>query len=329
MMNHSAFQISVVVPSYNMALTLPRAIQSAAQQSLPPLEILVVDDGSTDSTVEVLKNLQAKMPLLRFITQENGGNAAAKNTGIRNAQGNWIGFLDADDEWLPDRLIKQTELLAREPDCCWAAGAYQRIRIAKGKENVCGKIRVGHDVNNESKDFFDALSMIAGPTSLWIGTVLAKKTALQDLGLFDETLAGCDDTDFWVQMALNHPRIAFVKQPIAKYTVAQIGSLTSLAASQVEPSRLTFFSKLKRYSETAEGVETKSICHKILQKEVGTYVRALARSGNPGAAKRVIQWSQSNNMPGLPWKYTLAASLPAPVIRAARSAWHYARGKLR
>ena len=329
MMNHSAFRVTVVVPSYNMALTLPRAIQSAARQSLPPLEILVIDDGSTDSTVEVLKDLQSKIPLLRFITQKNGGNAAAKNTGVRNAQGDWIGFLDADDEWLPDRLIKQTELLEREPDCCWAAGAYQRIRIAHGKENVCGKIRVGNDVRHSSKDFFDALSMIAGPTSLWIGTVLAKKTTLQELGLFDETLSGCDDTDFWVRMALNHPQVAFVKQPIAKYTVAQAGSLTSLAASQVEPSRLTFFSKLKRYSEAAQGVETKSICRKILQKEVGTYVRALARSGNPGAAKRVIQWSQSNNMPGLPWKYTLAASLPAPVIRAARSVWHYVRGKLR
>ncbi|MCH2181430.1 MAG: glycosyltransferase family 2 protein [Mariniblastus sp.] len=326
--NLDSFRISVVIPSFNMATTLTRAIESAARQTLQPLEILVVDDGSTDPTREVLQKLQATIPALRFVTQENAGNAAAKNTGIRQARGEWIGFLDADDAWLPQRLEKQVELLAHQPDCVWAAGAYQRIRLVNDEERPCGKIRVGQDVYREASHFFDALQMIYGPTSLWIGTVLAKKTALQELGLFDPRLSGCDDTDLWVQMALRHPRIAFVKQPVAKYTVAQAGSLTSLAAGQLEPSRLTFFNKLKQYSETATGNREQTICQGVLQREIGTYVKALTRAGNPSAAREILRWSRSNQMPRPSRKYTWATALPAPVLRAARSAWHCLKGKL-
>ncbi len=329
-MTHSdPFRISIVIASYNMAATLPRAIRSAANQTLLPLEILIVDDGSTDETQNVLQTLQSEIPMMRVIRQENLGTAVAKNTGVRQAQGNWIGFLDADDAWMPNRLKIQTELLLRDPNCYWSAGAYQRIQIVNGQEKEHGDLRLGSEILQSEEDFFDALSLMAGSTSIWIGTVLAKKTALEEQGLFDEQLYGSDDRFCSIQLALHCPRIAFIRQPIAKYTVAQAGSVTSVAARQIEPSRFTFFEKLNANLQAITDETKRAQYSVILQKEISAYVKALTRSGNPAAARQVIQWAQANRMPKIPWKHRLAAQLPATSIKASRAIWLFIRGSLR
>jgi succinoglycan biosynthesis protein ExoO len=102
---------SVIIPAYNVSSIVERAIRSAAMQTLPPLEILVIDDCSTDNTVEVVKGLRREIPSLRLLsTSANGGPSAARNVGLRAAKGDWIGLLDADDAWKPGRLERLSEV---------------------------------------------------------------------------------------------------------------------------------------------------------------------------------------------------------------------------
>jgi succinoglycan biosynthesis protein ExoO len=102
---------SVIIPAYNVSGNVDRAIRSAAAQTLPPLEILVIDDCSTDNTVEVVQALSREIPSLRlYSTPVNGGPSGARNVGLRAAKGDWIGLLDADDAWKPGRLQRLLEV---------------------------------------------------------------------------------------------------------------------------------------------------------------------------------------------------------------------------
>ena len=102
---------SVIIPAYNVSGIIGRAIRSAAAQTSPPLEILVIDDCSTDNTVEVVRALAAEIPSLRLLsTPANGGPSAARNVGLRAAKGDWIALLDSDDAWKPGRLKRLSEV---------------------------------------------------------------------------------------------------------------------------------------------------------------------------------------------------------------------------
>ena len=102
---------SVIMPAYNVSGIIGRAIRSVAAQTLPPLEILVIDDCSTDDTVEVVTALRREIPSIRLLsTRVNGGPSAARNVGLREAKADWIALLDADDAWKPDRLKRLSEV---------------------------------------------------------------------------------------------------------------------------------------------------------------------------------------------------------------------------
>ena len=102
---------SVIIPAYNVSGIIERAIRSAAAQTFPPLEILVIDDCSTDNTVEVVEALGREIPSLRLLsTPVNGGPSAARNVGLRAAKADWIALLDADDAWKPGRLKRLSEV---------------------------------------------------------------------------------------------------------------------------------------------------------------------------------------------------------------------------
>jgi succinoglycan biosynthesis protein ExoO len=103
--------VSVIIPAYNVSGIVERAIRSAAAQTLPPLEILVIDDCSTDNTVDVLRTLGREIPSLRVLsTPTNGGPSIARNVGLREAKADWIALLDSDDAWKPGRLKRLSEV---------------------------------------------------------------------------------------------------------------------------------------------------------------------------------------------------------------------------
>lgn len=127
--------ISVIIPAYNYAHLLPRAIDSALAQAADDIELIVVNDGSQDNTAELLAEYASRHPGLRAINQENAGAAAARNRGIQEAHGRYALLLDADDELLPDALSHLRELIRQRPDAGMFLGAQISV-FPDGKERI-------------------------------------------------------------------------------------------------------------------------------------------------------------------------------------------------
>ncbi len=200
----SVFDISVIIPSYNRIQTIKPALHSVIQQSIPACEIIVVDDGSTDQTNQLM---QEQFPEIRLIRQKNQGVSAARNRGIREATGNWIAFLDSDDTWLMDKLSLQVEEIKKNPKhpLChtnefWVRNG-KRVNPMKKHEKKGGFI------------FQNCLPRcVISPSS-----TLIKKDLFDQVGVFDETLPACEDYDLWLRICARYP-VAYIAQPlVTKY----------------------------------------------------------------------------------------------------------------
>lgn len=218
--------ISVVIPAYNSAAHLARALDSVLAQTRPAEEILVVDDGSTDATAEVARSYG---DAVRLITQANAGAAAARNTGIRAARGDWIAFLDADDEWLPGRLAIQTDILTRRPDLVWVSGNYTTCSCSEQRQAVfiTPQKAQAYLTQGQAADF---LAVYAAGLSGHTDTMLIRREVLIEAGLFDPSLKKAEDIDLWWRIAYRHPTVGFAAEPLAVY---HLGTPQSLNKNQM------------------------------------------------------------------------------------------------
>ena len=196
--------ISVVIPSYNRKDFLKRSIDSAINQTKKPLEIIVVDDGSTDGTETMIKS---DYNFVKFIKQKNKGVSAARNIGIKVSIGEWICFLDSDDEWKKDKLEKQINAMKSNP----------RYKFFHSNEIW---IKNGLRINQKKKhkkyggDIFDkCLDMCRiSPSS-----VMIDKTVFDEVGNFNENLVVCEDYELWLRICDKY-RVFFIDEPlIIKY----------------------------------------------------------------------------------------------------------------
>jgi glycosyltransferase involved in cell wall biosynthesis len=169
--------ISVIIPVYNGEAFLPQAITSVRGQDYSPLEIIVIDDGSTDGTPDLVKDLGGD---IRYIYQEHRGPAAARNTGIKTANGELIAFLDVDDLWPPDKLASQVPYLVADDDLQVVLGRTQ-IVFLPGAERKAFRF--------ESPD-----NDIMG---IFLGCGLYRRSAFTKVGLFDESLRYAEDHDWF------------------------------------------------------------------------------------------------------------------------------------
>jgi glycosyltransferase involved in cell wall biosynthesis len=190
--------VSVIIPSYNYARYLGEAIDSALGQTLPPLEVIVVDDGSTDDTPDVLAKYGDRIRVLR---QKNAGVAVARNSGIAAARGEYVAFLDADDVWLPRKLELQ---MARFD------GSIGLVHCGVEFGSAIQLPRVEGDVA-------DALlllepDVIHAPGS----TVVVPKRVAEEVGGFDPSLPASEDWDFIYRVA-TRTRVAAVPEPLVHY----------------------------------------------------------------------------------------------------------------
>jgi glycosyltransferase involved in cell wall biosynthesis len=192
--------VSVVIPAYNYARFLPRAIESALTQSHSPFEIIVVDDGSTDDTQAVVARYTG--PRVRCVHQQNAGLSAARNTGIREARFPYVAFLDADDEWRPDFLA-----------ACIAA--FQKLGGEFGIV-ACGAERIdaaGAPLDTKTfsldGDFEITARDLIVRTRFMPSAVVARRDIFQRCGFFDTTLRSSEDRDMWIRAAARW-RIHFI-----------------------------------------------------------------------------------------------------------------------
>ena len=210
-----SMRISVVIPAYNAGRYIGRAIDSVLAQTRPAEEIIVVDDGSTDHTAEIAG---AYGDRIRFIRQENAGASVARNTGIAAATGNWIAFLDADDEWLPEKLRLQTEHLERNPDLTWTTANYVRCYCDSNRRE---DDLAGERLNNAEavlngreyfQSYFQAYQAFAKGHTI---TMLVSRELIIKAGLFARGQARINDYDMWLRIAYVRPRLGFLCQPLA------------------------------------------------------------------------------------------------------------------
>ena len=196
--------ISVVIPSYNRKEFLKRSIDSAINQTKKPFEIIVVDDGSTDGTETMIKS---DYDFVKFIKQKNKGVSAARNIGIKVSIGEWICFLDSDDEWKKDKLEKQINAMKSNPGYkffhsneIWIKNG---IRINQKKKHK----KYGGDIFDKCLDMCRI-----SPSS-----VMIYKTVFDEVGNFNEDLVVCEDYELWLRICDKY-RVFFIDEPlIIKY----------------------------------------------------------------------------------------------------------------
>ena len=193
-------KISVVIPTYNRKHTLPRALDSVLAQSYQPFEIIVIDDGSTDGTANWFSN---NYPSIQSISQSNQGVSAARNAGIKQSRGDWIAFLDSDDEWLPTKLAKQIETLKVNPEFLFCHTNEIWIRNGARVNQQKKHQKYGGHIFEKCLD----ICRVSPSSSLF------HKSVLDDVGLFDESLKVCEDYDLWLRISANYP-VLFLDEPL-------------------------------------------------------------------------------------------------------------------
>lgn len=199
-------RVSVVIPARNAAGTLARAIRSVLAQSEPAYEIIVVDDASEDATRTVAETF----PQVQLISRnKSGGAAAARNAGIRAAQSSWIAFLDADDEWLPEKLERQNRL---------CRGGVSLVFCASEEFGADG-VSLGDTFRGGPVDCsMGAWRSLLKTNFIATPTVIAPRRVLLEMGGFDEQFAVGEDQDMWIRLALAG-RVAYVPETLARIHV--------------------------------------------------------------------------------------------------------------
>lgn len=181
-------KVSVIIPSYNRASYLKRAIESVLKQELPAHELIVVDDGSTDETADLLSSYKGQITVIRH--ERNRGVSAARNSGLAVATGNWIGFLDSDDEWHTNKLLSQVRFLEKHPYYRWLQSLERWVRNGKElrPETVYQK-----PLGWAFKEGLERC--VVSATS-----VLIHRSLFDRFGGFDTVLPACEDYDLWLRL---------------------------------------------------------------------------------------------------------------------------------
>lgn len=196
--------ISVIIPTHNRAQLLPRALNSVLSQSLTPREILVIDDGSTDDTEHLLGN---DYPQVRHLRQQNRGVSRARNAGIAATRGEWLAFLDSDDEWLPRKLERQREALACAP----------QYRICHTDEIWIRRGRRVNPMKKHAKHGGEIYQHCLPRCVISPSSVMIHRSLFAQLGDFDEDLPSCEDYDLWLRICSLH-RVLYIPQAqLVKY----------------------------------------------------------------------------------------------------------------
>jgi len=199
--------VSVIIATYNRAPIISQSIESVLAQTFKDYEIIVVDDGSSDGTKQLMRERFAGK--LVYIRKEvNGGLSAARNTGVKAARGRYVAILDDDDLWLPEKLKMQVGLIEEQPSL---GLVYCNSLTINEHDEVKGEIK-----GSKRGALFDELlsSNCLGPPS----GVLVPKTVLAQVGYFDENLSALEDWDLWIRVSQLYD-IDFVDMPLLRYRV--------------------------------------------------------------------------------------------------------------
>ncbi len=245
--------VSVIIPTYNRKQSVVRAVESVLGQSFRDFELIVVDDGSTDGTTDLLQSIyQSK---IRLLTQRQHGVSAARNNGTEQSSGRYLSFLDSDDYWHQDKLKVQVDFHQQNPQC----------QISQTEEHW---IRHGKRVNPRQKH--QKPTGYIFPQSLHLCTVspssvMIRKSLFDEAGRFDERLKACEDYDLWLRLTASHPVELIQKKLLTKVG----GHQDQLSAKYPAMDRFRLYSLCKAFlSGVLNEIQLEEVRQVIFEKLV-------------------------------------------------------------
>ena len=297
-------RVTVIIPTYNRASMVPRAIRSVLDQTISDLELIVVEDASPDNTAEVVSRIED--PRLRLVRlAKNGGDWHARNVAIAQARGEWVAFLDDDNEWLPDKLERQFARIEQGPE---RDAAVINCRFQLVTEDGPQPVR-GTGQRPEG----DVLDLALGAKQVIIPSAhMVKRSALLAVGGFEESLVGLGDYDLWVRLALAGYRFASAPEVLViKYEAHEHISADPVVRVRAFRGRDRRWGALTRerfgVDEYRRWRRNSSKKHARAHRK---HVRRIMRSGS-----RAQAWRYARRMvPGLPWGASFVAKALAVAL---------------
>ncbi len=213
-------KVSIVISTYNRSNLLREAVESVLAQTYSPLEVIVVDDGSTDDTAAVMAAYAGRV---QYIRQDNAGVSAARNRGFAAAQGDLIGFLDDDDIFLPQKIERQVALLAAQPELGLVHCRYYIMGSDGTYLSKVGLLPSG-----------EVLEQLVCQNFLWMSGPLIRRERLEAAGGFDPALSSAADYDLWVRIAGAGYPFGCVQEPVGAYRVHANSMVTNMALTERE-----------------------------------------------------------------------------------------------
>src|SRR5664279_1743831 len=278
--------ISVIIPTYNRATVLPRAIDSVFAQKGAEFELIIVDDGSTDNTKSLYEirhteygekessvRRTTSAVRVRLLSQSNRGPSAARNLGIQHAEGEWIALLDSDDAWEPGKLVAQMKFFKENPD----------YRICQTEEIW---IRNGKRVNPMKKHqkfggwiFEKCLPLcVVSPSA-----VMMHRKLFDEIGLFDESLPACEDYDLWLRIAAKYP-VGLIEKP---YVIKYGGHADQRSREFPAMDRFRIQSLAKILASGILSLEQSTAARKTLEEKAKIYIAGALKRGKEKEAEEV------------------------------------------
>lgn len=298
-------RVSVIIPARDAAHFLPNALRSVETQGVAGLEVWVVDDGSTDGTRDLVNNWT---PRVNYLYQAPTGPAAARNAGIRQATGEYVAFLDADDIWLPEKLSRQLAALDASPEAAMCVTGYVEMQ-ADGRT----KSYVEHQRRLHRGCLLKNLFLRG---RLCLPSVVARRSLFERVGLFEESLYIAEDWNLWLRVAANE-RVLLIPDPLVLLRRHQTNVTRDIAAcvagvrKSIEILRISYpetYARVQPWIPRLQAILLRDLAYQHLER------------GEHSSARTVLRRSLSL----YPWdwravSYAAVAALPLPW--AARGRW--------
>lgn len=304
--------LSVVIPCYNAERYIGATIDSVLAQGHADLEIIVVDDGSKDGSVALVRD---RFPMVRLVEQANQGVAAARNNGIACAGGHWIAFVDADDLWLPGKLEVQFAAMAAAPACRMSYTAWQVWDCAEPTPSAAFLARLEATARDEDR-WAGASGWIYPKLLLdcvvWTSTVLVERALLAETGVFDPGLRIGEDYDLWLRASRLTP-ILRVARPLALYRM-HTGSITRSAPTDNYRATVVNRALAQWGLDSPDGARgDPAAIRQMLAKSWSDLAGAHLSAGNLRTARRSVWQALRAHAAHLPaWKVLIKSYVRVP-----------------
>lgn len=259
-------KVSVIIPTYNRKEITQTAINSILKQSYNNFEIIIIDDGSSDGSFQILKEQYEQEEKIILLKQSHSGVSKARNLGLKHASGEWLAFLDSDDFFHADKLEKQIELIKQNPQykiChCEEIWIKDGVRINPHKKHQ----KIGGDVFPRSVEL----------CSISISTALVHKSLFEELGNFDESMLACEDYDLWLRFTAKNETLFHPEHLTTKFG----GHADQLSKKHWGMDRFRIYALDKILKSNTLNKEQELLTKQTLQKKLTIFLKGARKHGN-------------------------------------------------